>query len=158
MLGKSTNMSQVDSSRRLASRRAGAGRAGLGAIWFWIASIAVLAACCGANRLSAAPIGGSTTIPEAAPAAVPDTNPPEVQDAIKRFNGGDAAAACELLKKAAAKYPQLSPPRVMLASLYLTDNQRAAGLEQLEAAAQDYPDDPEPHLIFADIGVVEPPL
>src|SRR4051812_37946020 len=50
--------------------------------------------------------------------ATSEKRPPEVLDAIKRYEGGDAEKAFELLKSAAAKYPNLAPPRVMFANMY----------------------------------------
>ncbi|HEY2148706.1 MAG TPA: tetratricopeptide repeat protein, partial [Pirellulales bacterium] len=84
-----------------------------------------------------------------------DPRPPEVLEAIKRFEGGDSEKALSLLKAASEKHPNLAPPRVMLANLFISNRQKAAGLEQLEMAVVESPADPEAHLIFGDIAVFE---
>jgi tetratricopeptide (TPR) repeat protein len=106
----------------------------------------------GGGPLRAAPIERS---PTTAHEPTSDKRPPEVLEAIKRFEGGNTEKAFELLKAASAKYPNLAPPRVMLANMYFSDRQRAAGLQQLELAVVESPEDPEPHLIFGDIAVFE---
>jgi tetratricopeptide (TPR) repeat protein len=109
-------------------------------------------AAVGLRLLRAAPIERPTTAK--GPAAT-DTRPPEVLEAIKRFEGGDAEKALALLKQASEKYPILAPPRVMLGNLFISNRQKAAGLEQLELAVVESPADPEAHLIFGDIATFE---
>src|SRR6266700_2941010 len=104
------------------------------------------------GRLHAAPIERS---PATTNEPTSDKRPPEVLEAIKRFEGGNAEKAFELLKAASVKYPNLAPPRVMFANMFFSDRQKAVGLQQLELAAIESPDDPEPHLIFGDIAIFE---
>lgn len=115
--------------------------------------LAALAGFLASTSVMAAPIERNPTAVTGG--ATSEKRPPEVLDAIKRYEGGDAEKAFELLKAAGAKYPNLSPPRVMFANIYFSDRQKAAGLRQLEIAIVEAPDDPEAHLIFGDIAVFE---
>jgi tetratricopeptide (TPR) repeat protein len=114
--------------------------------------VVAISGVAGVGRLHSAPIERSPTTTNE---PTSDKRPPEVLEAIKRFEGGNAEKAFELLKAASAKYPNLAPPRVMFANMYFSDRQKALGLEQLELAAVESPDDPEPHLIFGDIAIFE---
>jgi predicted Zn-dependent protease len=117
----------------------------------------LVAACLLAVASLECPLAAAPIETRPAVAAPPETEnrPPEVTNAIHRFDSGDPQGAFKLLKQAATKYPQLAPPRVMFANLYFSDNDRGPGKEQLELAAQEYPADPEPHLIFGDIAMLE---
>jgi tetratricopeptide (TPR) repeat protein len=92
----------------------------------------------GAPSLRAAPIERPATTKSG---GSNDTRPPEVLEAIKRFEGGDSGKALSLLKAASEKHPNLAPPRVMLANLFISNRQKAAGLEQLELAVVESPAD-----------------
>ncbi len=127
-----------------------AGRGSVRAIVAAVVGLSMVAAR--APSLRAAPIERPAT-PKSGGSN--DTRPPEVLEAIKRFEGGDSEMAFSFLKKASEKYPSLAPPRVMLANLFISNRQKAAGLEQLELAVVESPADPEAHLIFGDIALFE---
>src|SRR5260221_9228202 len=114
-----------------------------------VAGVLVYTACflATAGGVKAAPIERNPT----AAGPTSEKRPPEVLEAIKRYEGGDPEKAFELLKAASGKYPNLAPARVMFANMYISDRQKTAGLRQLELAVIEAPDDPEAHLIFGDI-------
>jgi Tfp pilus assembly protein PilF len=89
--------------------------------------------------------------------AVADLGPKysDVDEAIKRFNNGDAYSARALLEVARKKSPSLPPTDVTLAKMFLLSRNAAAGRATLEKAVAENAADPEAYLIIADMDAAQ---
>ena len=93
--------------------------------------------------------------PPTATASATQKNPPEVDDAIKRFQMRDFDGALKLLQEAVKKHSDLPPAQFIMAQLFAAVNQAGGMRVSLEKAVMSNPDDPQAYAALGDIALQE---
>lgn len=118
-----------------------------------VAALSVVAAALGLvpANVPAAPINSDQVVGDR-PA---QTNNPELEQAVAKFNQQQYEDALALLNVAATKSPELPPGRAMLARLFVQANQIPTARAMLEQTALESPNDPEAYRMLGDLAFGE---